>query len=161
MADLIFNGTTLAWDDDVYFNGTALTVGKKIYFNGTEVWKKHPYEPGQVVFTYSWSNGSNISNFQSSYVNVYTAAFSSGSFTQGSGSPDSRYTFTLADGFRVSYYNQSEYGTDSDGSGSGNTGGTYVIYVGNTVSGLTDSTYGFSIPGSGNGGSSFKVLYEG
>lgn len=163
MADIIFNGTTLTWDKDVYFNGSSFAVGKKAYLNGTEVWKKHPYEPGAVVFTYSWSQGSSINDFRTTYYSTYTAAFASQpSYTQGSGNPDSRLQFTLADGFYVSYYNQSQHGTDSDGSGSSNTGGTYRIWVGNTVSGLeANSGYGFSISSSGNGGSSFKVSYVG
>jgi hypothetical protein len=165
MGDITVNGTAIdEVDDEVYFNGTAIATYKGVYLNGTRVWTKHPYTPNSVLFTYSWNNGSNINNFitDSAYYAGYTDAFASApSYTQGSGSPDSRLQFVLADGFRVSYYNQAEYGTDSDGAGAGNTGGTYRIYVGNTVSGLSGVTYSLSKPGSGNGGSSFKILYEG
>lgn len=163
MGDITFNGTAIdEVDDDVYFNGTALATYKGVYFNGTRVWTKHPYTPNSVIFTYSWSAGGNISGFRTTTYNAYTDVFASQpTFTQGTGSPDSRLQFTLNSGYRVSYYNQSEYGTDSDGAGAGNTGGLYTIYVGNTVSGLTGNTYSLSKPGSGNGGSSFKILYEG
>ena len=162
MADLIFNGTTLAWDAEVYFNGTPLAVNKKIYLNGIEVWKKHPYEPGQIVFTYAWSNGSNINNFITTYYANYPLVFDSQpTYYQGSGNPDSRMRFDLAPGFRVSRYTQAQHGTDSDGAGAGNTGGINEIWVGNTVSGLAGLTHPFSISSSGNGGSSFDILYEG
>ena len=165
MGDITFNGTAIdEVDDDVYFNGTALATYKGVYFNGTRVWTKHPYNVGEVLFTYSWNNGSNINNFitDSAYYAGHTDAFASApSYYQGSGSPDSRLQFTLADGFYVSFYSQAQAGTDSDGSGSSNTGGTYRIWVGHTVSGLEFHTYSSSVSSSGNGGSSFKISYAG
>lgn len=162
MADVIFNGTTLTWDKDVYVDGTALTVGKKVYLDGTEVWKKHPYEPGSVVFRYSWSENGNINNFRTTYYNDYPAVFASQpTYQYGSGGADSRLNFTLADGFYVSYYHQDQGGNDTDGVGSSNTGGNYQIWVGVTVTGLVAFTYSLSVTGSGNDNSYFDISYAG
>jgi len=156
------NGTDLAADADVYFNGTKLDYGKKVYFNGTEVFRIIPYPPGTEMFTYSVSAGGNISNLVTTYASTYPQVFETAPYyIEGSGSPDSRVRFKLANGYRVSYYSQAGLGTDSDGSGAGNTNGVYTLYVGYTVSGLGDSTYGFSIAGSGNGGTTFKVIFDG
>ena len=162
MSSLIVDGTTLDRASSVYVNGTALDYGKKIYLNGTEVYQIVPYAPGTEIFTYSVSAGGNIGNLVSSYGSTYSHVFETAPyFIEGSGSPDSRVRFKLANGYRVSYYSQAGLGTDSDGSGAGNTNGEYVLYVGYTVSGLSDYTYGFSIAGSGNGGTTFKVMFDG
>lgn len=159
---IIFNGTTLdGWQDDVYFNGTALATNKRVYFNGTEVWRKHEYQPNTVVINYMWYPDSSIAsfiNYGSTHPRVFAVA---PFFYQGSGGPDSRIQFTLADDFRVSFYEKTNpyQGTDSDGSGVGNTGGVYRIWQGRTVTGLESYTYSLSVTSSGNGNSQMKISY--
>jgi hypothetical protein len=152
---LYFNDTEVVeYQDSVFINGTEV---ENVYFNDTKVWTRHPYAIDTDVFTYSWSNGSNIDDFRTTYYNSYPLAFAGQPYyTQGSGTPDSRLEFTLADGFIVYSYTQAQLGTYTDTSGV--TGGTYRVWVGNTVSGLE----GFpGASGSGNGGSSFTVRYIG
>lgn len=145
---IIVDGTTIAdYSAGVNVNGTAMT---EVYINGTKVWTRYPYPIGTTIYTYSWSNGSNINNFITSIYASYPLAFASAPYyIQGSGNPDSRIQFTLAAGFQVSSYTQAQFGTTAP---YGSIGGTFVVFVGNTVSGLN---------GSGNGGSSFTVKYVG
>lgn len=139
-------------------NGTVREITEGfINDNGTirHIWSKAPYAVGTNIFTYSWANGDDISNFSSNF-STYPLAFTSApAFIQGSGTPDSRIQFTLASGFTISNYTQAEHGSGNDLS---RTGQTYVIFVGNTVSGLSGVP---GIAGSGNGGSSFQVRYVG
>jgi len=157
MGQIIVNGGTPIQNyyPGVTVNGTAV---QQVVVNGTTIWTRYPYPVGTTVFTYGWSNGSNINNFISSFYAMYPLAFASAPFyTQGSGNPDSRIQFTLFSGFIVSSYTQSQNGTQNMSGGT--TGGTYTIYVGSTVSGLSGTN--ITIPGSGNGGSSFVVTYQG
>ena len=161
MGSIYFNGSELTGQHDVNFNGVSMG---NVYFNGSKIWTRHPYAPGTEIFTYSWSNGGNVDDLRTTYYGNYPLAFASQpSYSTGSGSADSILVMTLAAGFYVSYYNQSQYGTDADGVGSSNTGGSYNIWVGHTVSGLGRASGGgsLSITSSGNGGSSFKVSYSG
>jgi len=143
---IYFNGSEVT--GTVYMNGTEMD---SVIANGTTVWENCPCTEGATLIDYSWSPGNNISNFISTYgsLGIYdTTPY----FSQGSGSPDSRITFSLLPGYQVTYYNQSEHGTCS-GTSCASCGGTHVIYVGHTVTGLQ----GASLGASGNGGSRFKV----
>lgn len=160
--DIYFNGSALTGQHDTYFNGVAMD---NVYLDGVKIWTRHPYAIGTEIFNVGFSAGGNCDSFISSTYSSYPLAFTAQpSYTTGSsGSLDKICTFTLADGFYVSYYNQAELGTDSDGAGASNTGGTYNIYIGGTVSGLSHVSGGgsLSIAGSGNNGHSFKVTYSG
>jgi len=161
--NIIVNGTTLdGWQDNVYFNGTALDYDKRVYFNGTEVWRRHRYEPNTVVIDYSWYPDSSVASFVNTIGPANPHVFAVAPFFyQGSGSPDTRVEFTLADDYRVSYYTKwnGTNGTDPDGAGVGNTGGVYRIWQGRTVTGLESYTYSLSLTSSGNGNARMQISY--
>ena len=167
-------------------NGTVREISD-VYLNdqGTvrHIFSRHPYPPGTEIFTYRWDDwysqgspvsghtmqaagspsGSNytIANFINDYPTLYPLVFDGTPyFTGGSGGSNSTIRFKLNPGFTVSYYRQSQLGTDSDGDGT-NTGGSYNLWRGNTVSGLGSIDYGLSLSGSGNNWSEFKVSYIG
>tara|TARA_B100000470_G_scaffold185931_1_gene151263 strand:- start:6 stop:470 length:465 start_codon:yes stop_codon:yes gene_type:complete len=153
MGSIYFNGTELTGVHDVNFNGTAMD---NVYLNGTKLWTKHPYTPGTELFTFSWGacsgGGSNCGMVTHS--NNFPLAFAS---ISGCGSNDHTLTFTLNSGFYVSYYNQSQHGTQNPSAS--NTGGSYSVWVGESVSGLSGT--GLSGGASGNCGSTLKVSYSG
>jgi len=161
---IYFNGSELTGQHDVKLNGTNMD---NVYLNGSKIWTRHPYTPGTEIFTYSWgscNSGGNIDNLRTTYYSNYPLAFASQpSYSSGSGANDSTLSITLADGFYVSYYNQTQGGTDSDGVGASNTGGSYNVWVGQSVSGLARSSGSgsLSVGSSGNCGSTFKVTYSG
>ena len=159
MGSIYFNGSELTGVHDVKFNGTDMD---NVYLNGTKLWTKHPYTPGTELFSFSWGacsgGGSNCGMVTHS--NNFPLAFAS---ISGCGSNDHTLSFTLNSGFYVSYYNQTQGGTDSDGVGASNTGGSYNVWVGQSVSGLarTSGSGSLSVTSSGNCSSTLKVSYSG
>ena len=153
MGSIYFNGTELTGQHDVKFNGTDMD---NVYLNGTKLWTQHPYTPGTELFTFSWGscNSGGSTCGMVTHSNNFPLAFAS---ISGCGSNDHTLTFTLNSGFYVSYFNQTQSGTQTPSSS--NTGGSYSVWVGNSVSGLSGT--GLSGGASGNCGSTLKVSYSG
>lgn len=148
---IYFNGTELTGQHDVKLNNTNMD---NAYLNNVKIWTRHPYPPGTTIGSGGWgscnSGGSNC--FMVSMKNSHPAAFSAMS---GCGNNDNTLTFTLNSGFAVTYYSQSEHGSQNNSV----TGGSYSVWVGNSVSGLSGT--GISISGSGNCSSSLTIKYLG
>ena len=157
MGSIYFNGSELTGQHDVNFNGVAMD---NVYFNGSKIWTRHPYAPGTHLITYAWGTDVDLVAGLSGYWGTYgIVMFKEQPATHsGSAGSDHRVAINLQPGFNFSYYNQTEYGTDSDGQGTATgSGQSTVLWSGGSVTGAT----GFSIPSSGNDSSTIKIGYSG
>ena len=157
MGSIYFNGSELTGTHDVNFNGVAMD---NVYFNGSKIWTKHPYTPGTHLITYEWGYDSSFSTMITTHWGTYgTVMFKQQPYgISGSPGSDYRVQVNLQPGFNFSYYNQTQYGTDSDGQGTATGGGqSTILWSGGSVTGAT----GFSVTSSGNGGSTIKIGYSG
>ena len=157
MGSIYFNGSELTGQHDVNFNGVSMDA---VYFNGAEIWTRHPYAPGTHLITYSWGTDADmVAGLSGSWDTYGIVMFKQQPYgISGSAGNDYRVQVNLQPGFNFSYYNQSQYGTDSDGQGTvTGSGQSTVLWSGHTVSGAT----GFSVTSSGNGGSTIKIGYSG
>ena len=158
MGSIYFNGSELTGQHDVYLGGVAMD---NVYLNGVKLWTRHPYAPGtNPIVTFAWGTNSNFSGMITTHWGTYGLTMFKQQPYTASGSPGSDYRINvnLQPGFNFSYYNQTQYGTDSDGQGTATgSGQSTVLYSGGSVTGAT----GFSVASSGNGSSTIVVGYSG
>lgn len=125
---LVFNGTTLDWEDPIRFNSDTI---EEVYFNGTKV--HGPSSSYSLLYSFGLApDSNNLENGVAVLQNSYAYAFETYYYDIGpGGTGDSRWRYQLKRGYRM---------VTSDGTFY--PGSLHYLWEGRTVTGANTSHNG-------------------